>query len=252
MFSMNQKPKVHIPVGQKFSFKTFNPPKNLAVDYQKTSDSLASLGLGCELNTPQKIEQYAKAVASNFPSEKISHFIGNLLSSSNDYDYTVDDTDPLVIQMNRIFAKREDLQAHHEIIFNYNVEEKTFKDSTENAIQNIFSDIANVIGNLPTGHIDHDQLLKMISNEVEKTTSEEGYSTEQFHFIVDSGAVTNPDGSVDCDIFGGVQYKYSYHISDITNKKSTTQESHYKVEQWSLSFSNYEDFNRIYNLADKL
>ncbi|WP_302622168.1 hypothetical protein [Brevibacillus laterosporus] len=42
---MNQKPKVHIPVGQKFSFKTFNPSKNLAVDYQKTSDSLASLGL---------------------------------------------------------------------------------------------------------------------------------------------------------------------------------------------------------------
>ncbi|TPG88412.1 hypothetical protein EEL32_09700 [Brevibacillus laterosporus] len=232
-----------------YSFNRIDPPKNLNIDSNGISDVLRSLGLNCDLNTPDKINQYAKQIRNRFPNKGNQHITANLDGSSKDYDYTIDDQEEYHDKMMVILEKLDIIQEKNIYPVQSTQKKDEFKDSTDSAIQEIFVQIGQVMGTFSDGHLDPDQLESLFSDNIVNVSVDSvnknhpDYKTgkpKTSHFIFHRISET------DFDQLGGFVYSYNFELKDIENKKSTQKPSSYSVEQSNIIFSDVDVFLDVY------
>lgn len=235
------------PSGSGFKFNSMKPPTNTTVDYAQVRQGLSNAGLGCSQNNDQTVHQVINNVTNACPRGGY----GMRMSTEQnppEWHWTIDQSVTWSSFMQVVLEKRDLISSEHLYPVTYNYTEDSNKQSTQVVLNDLFTDIAKVAGDLATGSVDVSQMVKTISEQVGGLTTEssnnyhESKTNEMTFFTSAEMAADNQSQAI-----AGSIYNYSIDINDYKNKKSETHSFNYKVEQWSMIFTDEDVFMSVYN-----
>lgn len=244
---LRRKPVQFWPKGSGFKFNSMKPPRNTTVDYGQVRQGLSNAGLGCSQNNDQTVHQVINNVSAACPT---GGFGMRMSTEQNppDWHWTIDQSVPWSSYMQVVLAKHALIASENIYPVTYNYTEESNKQSTQIVLNDLFTDIAKIAGDLGTGSVDTAQMVKTISDQVGNLTTESSstyHASKQNEVTFFTSAEIGSDG--ESQAIAGSIYNYSIDIEDYKNKKSETHSFNYKVEQWSLIFTDDDIFMNVYN-----
>ncbi|MEM9556009.1 MAG: hypothetical protein AAGC60_17260 [Acidobacteriota bacterium] len=230
-----------------FPFQGFTSPRSLVVDNAAVSQGLANAGLTCSENNAAAIAQGVRNLSQVAPTNGLSMRQASGGSEVPEWHWTIEGNPPWQDYMSLILAHHQLITENYVFPVAHELRTKRRTTTTNVAIQTIFDMVAEIAGDLETGHVDLPQLSKQIASHVkglstEVTDSYHVEKTDQQTFL--ASEATNPNG--DAKAIAGIIYNYSGTISDYKDKKHETHSTEVTVEKWSMVFTSEDVFNHVY------
>jgi hypothetical protein len=239
------------PSGSGFRFNSLRPPANTTVDYAEVRQGLSNIGLNCSQNNDQTVNQVINNVTNACPSGGF----GMRMSTEEDppaWHWTIDQSVTWSSFMQVCLAKHAIISQNNIYPVTYNTISASNKQSTQVVLNDLFTDIAKIAGDLAQGSVDIPQMVKTISEQVGgmTTQSSSNYHAEKNNEITFFTSAEMAADNQSKAIAGSI-YNYVIDINDYKNKKSVTHSFAYKVEQWSMIFTDETVFMNVYNEVSK-
>ncbi|WNG44743.1 hypothetical protein F0U60_12070 [Archangium minus] len=232
--------------------------QSTAVDSQRLSQKLASLGLNCSENTPEKMAGYisqfkARLSQGNTGSAK-NHILARTAQTARRYEYTVSDDQNLIHKL-LVIITNHDLVTRHGLyaVDSYEMS-RDFRASEVGSILRALADgaliLATSISQGKQGAIDSEQLTAWYDDSLqsleERSSSDFEWSKSDTFVAIHRNA-KHPNR---IDLLSACKFSFSTHVKDFRNKEVSSHESHLHARQWSVTFKNLDVLNTVYNQVE--
>jgi hypothetical protein len=241
---------------ESFPLNILAAPRSTAVDPQRLSQKLASLGLNCSENTPEKVAGYIRQFKAQLSSpartgSADTHLLVRTAQTARRYEYTVSDEQELLHKLLVILTNHDLVTRHGFYAVDSDEVTRDFKASEVGSIFRALIDgaliLAACIKKGRGGNVDSEQVASWFDDMLHAlgdSASADFELNKSDTFIVIHRNAENP---ARIDQVAACRFDLSVSVKDVRNKKEASHTSHSHAQQWSVTFDDLDILNHVYN-----
>ncbi|QRK13213.1 hypothetical protein JQX13_26190 [Archangium violaceum] len=243
---------------ESFPLRILAAARSTAVDSQRLSQKLASLGLNCSENTPEKmagyISQFKAQLSRGSKGSANKHILARTAQTARRYEYTVSDDQNLIHKLLVIITNHDLVTRHGLHAVDYYEMSRDFRASEVGSILRSLIDgalfLATFVSKGKQGSIDGEQITAWYDDTLQ---SLEDSSSSDFDWNRSDTFVAihrNTEHPERIDQISACKFSFSTSVKDFRNKEVNSHESHLHARQWSVTFEDLDVLNTVYNQVE--
>lgn len=232
--------------------------QSTAVDSQRLSQKLASLGFNCSENTPGKmagyISHFKAQLSQGSTGSANKHILARTAQTARRYEYTVSDDQNLIHKLLVIITNHDLVTRHGLYAVDYYEMSRDFRASEEGSILRALVDgaliLATSISKGNRGAIDGEQITAWYADTLqalEDSCSSDFDWSKSDNFVAIHRNARHPDR---IDQISACRFSFSTSVKDVRNKEMSSHESHSHARQWFVTFEDLDVLNTVYNQVE--